>query len=101
MWSVPPALPNGMPPPEWLLQLASACAGKFVNDQGQLADLTDTAARIASLRAQVDALPANTPLADWGRWVLNDRADRSIAPGFTITPAEAQALKTRLAAAEQ
>ena len=90
------------PPPEWLLQLATACAGKVVNDQGQLADVTDTAAKIETLRAQVDALPADTPLADWGKWILNDRADRSIAPGFTITPAEAEALKARLAAvAEQ
>jgi eukaryotic-like serine/threonine-protein kinase len=99
IWSVPPALPDGTPPPEWLLQLATACAGKVVNDQGQLADVSDAAAKIESLRAQVDALPANTPLADWGRWILNDRADRSIAPGFTITPPEAEALKARLVAA--
>jgi hypothetical protein len=100
IWSVPPALPDGTPPPEWLLQLATACAGKVVNDQGQLADVTDTAARIESLRAEIRALPAESPLADWGRWILNDRADRSIAPGFAITPAAAEALKARLAAAE-
>jgi eukaryotic-like serine/threonine-protein kinase len=100
IWSVPPALPDGTPPPEWLLQLATACAGKIVNDQGRLVDVTDTAARIVSLRAEIAALSHDAPLADWGRWILNDRADRSIAPGFTITPAEAEALKTKLAAAQ-
>lgn len=99
IWSVPPTLPDGTPPPEWLLELATVCAGKVVNDQGQLVDVTDTAAKVAVLRAQVDALPADAPLADWGRWILNDRADRSIAPGFTITPAEADELTVRFAAA--
>jgi hypothetical protein len=95
LWSVPPALADGTPPPEWLLQLATVCAGKTVNDQGQLADVTDTATRLATVRAQLDALPEDAPLVDWGRWILNEREDRSIAPGFTITPAEAEALKTK------
>ncbi|MEO7599142.1 MAG: hypothetical protein ABIV50_09445, partial [Opitutus sp.] len=95
LWSVPPALANGTPPPEWLLQLATVCAGKMVNDQGQLADVTDTATRLATVRAQLDALPDDAPLVDWGRWILNEREDRSIAPGFTITAAEAEALKTK------
>jgi hypothetical protein len=101
IWSVPPALPDGTAASEWLLQLATACAGKVVNDQGQLTDITDIAATIQSLRAQVDALPAGTPLADWARWILNDRADRSIAPGFSITPAEADELTARFAAAPE
>jgi hypothetical protein len=101
IWAVPPALPDGSAPPEWLLQLATACAGKVVNDQGELTDVTDIAFKVERLRAQIDALPAEMPLAAWGRWVLNDRADRSIAPGFTITPAAAEALKIRLAADEE
>ena len=98
IWSVPPALPDGTSPPEWLLQLATAFAGKVVNDHGQLTDVTGTAASIQSLRAQVDAVAPGTPLADWARWILSDRADRSIAPGFTITPAEAEELTTGFAA---
>ena len=92
IWSVPPALREGTPVPEWLLQLATACSGKIVNEQGQLTDAADVAVRINILRAQIEALPDNAPLADWGRWILNDRADRSIAPGFTITSAEADRL---------
>ena len=95
IWSLPPALRDGTPPPEWLLQLATACAGKMVNDQGQLADLTDTATRLETVRAQLAALPDDAPLVDWGRWILNEREDRSIAPGFTMTPTEAEALKAK------
>ena len=34
-----------------------------------------------------------------GRWFLSDRATRSIAPGFTITPAEAAQLAKEMAGA--
>jgi WD40 repeat protein len=101
IWSMPPALPDGTPPPEWLLQLATACAGKVVNDLGQLTDVTDIAASIQNLRTQVDALPADTPLANWARWILSDSAGRSIAPGFALTPAEADELTARFAAAAE
>jgi hypothetical protein len=37
------------------------------------------------------------PLADRGRWFLADRATRSIAPGFTITPADADELAAEMA----
>jgi hypothetical protein len=68
-----------------------------VNDQGQLAAFTETASMLARLRGELATLPADAPLVEWGRWVLNDREDRSIAPGFTITLAEAEELKARLA----
>ena len=97
IWSVPPATPDGTPTPEWLLQLATVCAGKVVNEQGQLTPVTDTAEKIAALRLQIAALPANAPLADWGRWILDNRADRSIAPGFTLTPDEADRLLAKYA----
>jgi len=32
------------------------------------------------------SLPSDAPYAEWGRWILDDRAERPIAPGFTITP---------------
>ncbi len=99
IWAVPPTLPDGTPPPEWLLQPATACAGKVVNDQGQLTDVTDTAATMENLRAQIQALPKDTPLADWARWIVSERADRSIAPGFTLSSTEAEELTARFAAA--
>ena len=43
------------------------------------------------------ALPADAPFAEWGRWFLADRATRSIAPAFTITPAETEKLAASMA----
>ena len=48
--------------------------------------------KIADIRRTLAALPDDSPYVEWGRWFLSDRATRSIAPGFTITPAEAQKL---------
>ena len=56
------------------------------------APATEIVSRVDSLRHQIATLPPDAPLADWGRWVLDDRPDRPIAPGFTITPAEADQL---------
>lgn len=36
---------------------------------------------------------------EWGRWFLADRATRSIAAGFTITPAEAEKLAKEMGTA--
>lgn len=98
IWSVPPRLPEGTPVPEWLLQLATVLATKIVNDAGQLVDLPNAMAQFHDVRRQIQALPAGAPLDAWGRWVLNDRPDRPIAPGFTCTPAQAAKLATTLAA---
>jgi len=49
-------------------------------------------APIDNVRRELAALPDDAPFVEWGRWILDDREDRSIAPGFTITPAEADAL---------
>ena len=35
---------------------------------------------------------------EWGAWFLSDRATRSVAPGFTITPAETEKLADTLSA---
>ena len=40
----------------------------------------------------------DAPYVKWGRWFLSDRATRSVAPGFTITPAEAEKLADTLSA---
>ena len=95
LWSVPPE--GGAP--EWLLKLATICAGKTINDDGQSVDVSGVLAQLDDVRRQLDILPDHAPFVEWGRWVLNDRADRSIAPGFTITPASADKLAADLAAA--
>ena len=92
IWSVPPRLPEGTAVPEWLLRLATVFAAKTVNVAGELVELPDAIAQFDDVRREIAALPHNAPLADWGRWILEDRPSRSIAPGFTITPAEADKL---------
>jgi len=98
VFAVPPRLPEGTPIPEWLLQLATVLSTKIVNDAGQLVDLPDAMTQFHDVVRQIATLSADAPLAEWGRWVLNDREDRSIAPGFTCTPAEAEKLAAFLAA---
>lgn len=44
-------------------------------------------------------LPDDSPYVEWGRWFLADRATRSVAPGFTITPAEAEKLAKEMGGA--
>jgi hypothetical protein len=62
-----------------------------------LVDLPDAMTQFDVVRRQIAALPADAPLAEWGRWVLADGATRSIAPGFTITPPEAAKLAAEMA----
>ncbi len=95
LWCVPPDAGDA-PAPEWLLQLATICAQKKVNDAGQCVDAPDVLAQIDDVRGRLAALPDDAPFVDWGRWILDDRPERPIAPGFTVTPAEAEALAQRL-----
>jgi WD40 repeat protein len=91
LWAVPPD-GRGAPAPEWLLRLATICAGKRVTADGVLTDASDEVAKIGEVRREIASLPADAPFAEWGKWFFADRATRSIAPGFTITPAEAERL---------
>jgi hypothetical protein len=93
VWAVPPPLPRDAPPPDWLLDLATLCAGQVVDAAGRLVPAMEVVRRVEELRHQIATLPADAPLAAWGRWLLDDRPDRPIAPGFTITPAEARRLE--------
>ncbi|MEO5961313.1 MAG: WD40 repeat domain-containing protein, partial [Opitutaceae bacterium] len=98
VWTVPPPLPKGAATPEWLLQLATVFANKTINEAEQCVEDSSAVKKIAELRRQIAALPSDAPLAEWGRWILNDRADRSIAPGFSITPTEAEKFTADLVA---
>ena len=92
VWSVPPTLPANTPVPGWLLDLATICASKTVNAEGQFVDAADAGAKIDEVRRTLTALPDKAPYVEWGRWFLSDNLARSIAPGFIITPAEAEKL---------
>ena len=98
IWSLPPRLAEGMPVPDWLLQLATVLATKRVDDAGQLVDVPEAMIQFHDVRRQIMALPADAPLAEWGRWILDARPHRSIAPGFTCTPEEAEKLAAVLKA---
>ncbi len=98
LWSVPPPLPAGDKTPEWLLDLAAICAGKTLNEDGQFVTDTKAFGKIADLRRTLAGLPDDAPYVEWGRWFLADRATRSVAPGFTITAAEAEKLAGSMAA---
>ncbi len=87
--SIPPHMPDGESIPEWLLQLASVLAGRTVNDAEECVSDPTAMRQIDAVRRELATLSVDAPYADWGRWILDDRADRPIAPGFTITPAEA------------
>jgi hypothetical protein len=87
IWSVPPEPADGAIP-DWLLQLGTSCAGQVLTAEGQLVDAAKEVAKIDDVRRQLAALPDNAPYVEWGRWFLADPATRSIAPGFTVTPAE-------------
>jgi hypothetical protein len=98
VWSVPPRMPAGEPVPTWLLELATAVCGKIVDDAGQLTDTANPALTLDGVRRALATMPASAPLAEWGRWILDDRAERPIAPGFTATAADAEHLARLLAA---
>jgi hypothetical protein len=96
VWAVPHE--NGRVP-DWLLQLASICAGREVSPEGEFRGADDALARIGDLKRELAALPDSAPYVEWGRWFLSDSPTRSIAPGFTITPAEAKKLREEMESA--
>lgn len=81
--------------PDWLLDLALLVGGKKVADTGSFVpiDVPSAAQAYADIAARLDALPDDAPYVAWGRWFLAPRAQRPIAPGFTLTSAEAAAFR--------
>jgi WD40 repeat protein len=92
VWSVPPA-GRGVRTPDWLLTLATICAGRRLTDEGKLVDATLTLGKIEDVQRALAAAPADDPYAEWGRWILSDSPTRSIAPGFSLTAAQALKFK--------
>ncbi|MSU51618.1 MAG: WD40 repeat domain-containing protein [Opitutus sp.] len=95
LWAAPPD-GHGAPTPAWLLRLATVCAGRRLSDDGKLVSAADEVAKMEAIRREIAALPDDAPYVEWARWFLSDRPARPIAPGFTITPAEAEKLAKEL-----
>ena len=69
--------------------IRSFCAARVSRDQlreldasGKLHERAFEPKDLEQLRAELAALPDDAPYAEWGRWILADRATRPIAPGF-------------------
>ena len=84
--------------PEWLLDLATICAGRRLNESAKLVSALDEFDRFDDLRREIAALPDAAPYAAWAKWFLSTDAARPIAPGFTVTPDKAKELADTLAA---
>jgi WD40 repeat protein len=91
VWSVPPL--GNTRTPDWLLDLATICAGHRLSDEGKIVGALDQLAKIADVQRALAAAPADDAYAEWARWILSDSPTRPIGPGFTVTPAEAKKLR--------
>ncbi len=97
VWAAPPETGGGRTP-SWVLDLATICAGRRVTDEGKIVSAETDWGKMGELRRIIAELPENDRLAEWGRWLLSDSPQRPIAPGFTVTPAEAEAQRASMAA---
>jgi WD40 repeat protein len=87
VWPMPPSAPR-RPVPDWLLRLAINQAGGEIDRRGAFKETQFEPKVLDEVRAELGALPKDAPYAEWGRWILADRATRPIGPGFTVTAAE-------------
>jgi WD40 repeat protein len=92
IWSVPPSKP-GVAVPDWLMKLATMCGGHRLTDEGKLVDATESLGKIDEVHRALAAAVADDAYAHWGRWILSENPNRSIAPQFVVTPAEAAGLR--------
>jgi WD40 repeat protein len=88
-WSVPPSS-SGQKVPNWLLRLGTAVAGGTLDEKSVFHPNSPSQDDLATVRLEMQGLPANSPYIEWGRWFLTDRATRSIAPGLSIMPEDAE-----------
>jgi WD40 repeat protein len=71
--------------PDWLLRLAEAVSGQHLNDRSVFEPLPDANEKLANIRSELAAAPADDDSARWGRWFLADRTTRSISPFSKLT----------------
>ena len=87
VWPIPPQS-RRQPVPGWLLQLVTAVAGGEIDARAVFREQAFDVKSFDEIRRELAALPVDAPYAEWGRWILADRATRPIGPGFTVTRAE-------------
>jgi hypothetical protein len=95
-WAIPPPTAPGERAPDWLLELATFCAGKRVDENGQLQSTPAASGRLEALRATIENLAHDAAYATWGRWFFADPATRSIAPGFVMPERRAREASAKL-----
>ena len=75
--------------PQWLLPVARAFAGQFLDKQGVLESAADNNAKLLH-QVSDDLTQASDDWSTWGRWFLADSATRSVSPFSQMTqPANA------------
>ena len=89
VWSVPPSS-SGQKVPSWLLRLVTVVAGGTLDEKSVFHPSSLPQDDLATVRLELERLPADSPYIEWGRWFLADRATRSIAPGLSIMPQDAE-----------
>ena len=98
LWPAPPD-GRGARTPKWLLQVATIAAGRKLTADGKFVPAVEEFALMEEIQREIAAQPATDAYAAWAKWFLSIDAARSIAPGFTITPADAKKLADTLSAA--
>ncbi len=82
LWDVAPAQP-GLP--DWLIPLAEAISGKVLNKEGVLEPTRlNRVETLNQLRQKLAGQPDDDWVI-WGRWLLADRATRTISPFAKVT----------------
>jgi WD40 repeat protein len=72
--------------PAWLLSLAEALAGNRLDQQGLLEPTRlDRAQTVTQTRQDLKNRPDNGDGVMWGRWLLANRATRTISPFSSLT----------------
>ncbi len=75
--------------PDWLIQLSEAISGQVLNQQGILEPTRlNRIETINRIRQKLDQDAGNDDWVMWGRWLLADRATRTISPFSKITVPE-------------
>jgi WD40 repeat protein len=86
VWDMAPA--HG-PCPDWLLPLSEAISGLRLSPQGLLENTSlERAKTLKEIRRRLDREENNSDWVIWGRWLLADRATRTISPFSSITVPE-------------
>jgi WD40 repeat protein len=86
LWDVAPATGKY---PDWLLPLTEAISGEVLNERGLLEPTKlDRVKVINEIRRQLNAQTGDDDWVIWGRWLLADRARRTISPFSKITVPE-------------